>query len=95
MKTFERSRTTNEIVLACRDKGYRVSTERYDQGSDYINFDFPYGGDIFRVVFNGFNGRFFGTSARGVKFNSDTDEHGKKPWFNALLSFIYVGENEE
>jgi hypothetical protein len=44
------------------------------------------------VMFNTFNGRFFGTTDRGIEFSSDSDsdEHEGEPWMRALLAFFYV-----
>lgn len=42
------------------------------------------------VMFNTFNGRFFGSTPEGVRFNSDLTLHDDEPWFQQLLSFFYV-----
>ena len=48
------------------------------------------------VIYNTFNGRFFGTTPMlegawppGVDFNSNSAKFDSQPWFAALLEFFY------
>jgi hypothetical protein len=57
--------------------------------SDHIVFTSIAGNsDSGQVLYNVFNGRFFGTTPEGVQFASEDDRDGT-PWFDALLNFFY------
>jgi hypothetical protein len=41
------------------------------------------------VMFNTFNGTFFGHTHEGVSFHSSTDQYEHEDWFKQLLAFFY------
>lgn len=41
------------------------------------------------VMFNTFNGTFFGETDKGVAFNSSSTKYEEKAWFQKLLTFFY------
>lgn len=95
MKKFLRHRTSKEIKRACRDRGFPFSDKKYNEGSDYITFTFRYGNVRCFVCYSTVNGRAFGELAGVPKsqwFSTDSTEHENRPWFKALLDFIYVGD---
>ncbi|MFN4360506.1 MAG: hypothetical protein ACK4F4_07260 [Hylemonella sp.] len=87
MTKFQGTKTLAQIRAQCRAQGLKFDDRlhREDQ-SDYVVVQ---GGGA-KVLFNTFNGRFFGTTPDGVKFNSDLTTHENKPWFQGLLRFFYV-----
>lgn len=90
MKTFKRHKTFDEIVDQCRTQKLYLDAESYFlEGGDTICVGAPSSG-LGWVIFNTFNGRFFGKTDKGIEFSSDTDEHDKEPWMQALLNFFYV-----
>jgi hypothetical protein len=46
------------------------------------------------VMFNTFNGTFYGMTDKGVEFDSGSTKHEREPWFQALLSFFYIEKGE-
>lgn len=92
MKTFERSKTIKELRASCLAAGWRLNTEKYEAGSDFVSFRGVFAGETANVLFSGFNGRFFGQTESGKKFNSDSADFDGEPWFDALLNFVYVVE---
>ena len=94
MKIFTCQRTHKEIKKACKEAGFKFRDEKYrKEGSDHVTFDFIHGKTTLHVCYNVFNGRAFG-EVEGVKgvdwFSTDSMEHERKPWFLALLEFIYI-----
>jgi hypothetical protein len=47
------------------------------------------------VFWCSFNGNFFGTTPDGVEFNNWATTHDDEPWFQQLLSFFYVEEEQQ
>lgn len=98
MKTFARFRTVSELRLLCRDLGIRFDdTQHRLEGRDTVVI----GGPICRdkegaswVIFNVYNGSFFGRTPAGVEFSSSSDEHEDEDWFQKLLEFFYVEKGQ-
>lgn len=89
MKTFSRHKTYEEIRQQCALQRLEFNDRLFKTaGWDTIAV---YGGGA-TVVYNTFNGRFFGSTPTGVEFNSDDPQFDKKPWMQALLRFFYVEE---
>lgn len=87
MKKFAGIKTLKVIKAQC--KAARITFDDYlyrKKGNDHVRV---IGGGA-TVLFNSFNGRFFGTTDKGVTFNSDSTEHESEPWFQALLAFFYI-----
>jgi hypothetical protein len=105
MKTFAGNKTLIIIKQQCAAAGVAVDDYNFRKhGHDFIGLGIaasktrpdgsPVVPDLAKpsgyVLFNTFNGRFFGKTDKGVPFSSDSAEHEAEPWFQALLSFFYV-----
>lgn len=96
MKQFAGNRPLKQIKDQCEAQGLHFDDLAYRvRGHDHVVIT---GGGA-RVFYNTFNGRFFGEAwfdppGQLVHFNSDSTEHEKRPWFQALLSFFYVNKGE-
>lgn len=95
MRTFARHRNIAEIRTLCRDLGVALNDRKYrvdgwdtvvvgchahqmrDPGAAY-------------VIYNTFNGTFFGRTADGIEFDSSDTKHENERWFQQLLEFFYV-----
>ena len=90
MKTFAGTKTLDLIRSQCASGGHKFDDLLYrTKGDDHVKVVMQDGTD---VLFNSFNGRFFGTRANGLSFNSDTSKHDKTKWFSDLLGFFYTTE---
>jgi len=86
MKMFNGARKLGDIIAAAQTQGVPIDARKWHEGSAYIVFGTrPFG----YVMFNTFNGNFFGETPLGVAFNSKDTAYENKPWFQALLSFFY------
>lgn len=87
MKMFAGNKPLDVIKQQCKDQGIVFDDERWRvYGDDYVRIS---GGGCW-VLYNTFNGSFFGETPDGTDFSNDSDEHEDQPWFQALLSFFYV-----
>ena len=86
MKMFDGKRKTSDVVAAARAQGVAVDLAKWHAGSDYIVFGTI---ELGRVFYNTFNGRFFGATPEGLKFDSSSTTHENEPWFQQLLRFFY------
>jgi len=87
MKMFSGNKPLLVIARQCVQAGLSFNDELYrKRGWDTIRIDCPSGA---HVIYNTFNGNFFGKTDRGVVFDSKSTKHENKPWFQALLSFFY------
>lgn len=95
MKKFAGTKSLDTIKQQCKAQGVYIDTRLHDQrGQDTV----VVGGPVVTkgiqhhgwVIFNVFNGKFFGRTPKGVVFDSSDYVHEKEPWFQALLSFFYV-----
>ncbi len=90
-KKFMCTKTVDEIRQQCDAAGIQFDTKLYDKGADHIAIRaFPDKREWI-VLFNAFNGRFFGTAPGEIEFSSD-DKLDGTPWFDALLQFFYLEE---
>ena len=102
MKHYTGVKPLSVIRAQCKEQGVAVDDFNYrEHYSDYIALG-PHGG--FRpdgspfvhaaqacgVMFNTFNGRFYGMNIEGNYFSSADTTHAHEPWFQALLDFFYV-----
>jgi hypothetical protein len=85
VKTFGGNRPLEEIQALCRAQGVEFIDVQHRRGSDYVTLRSPGAW----VMFNTFNGRFFGKTPDNIEFSSD-DKRDGTPWFDALLNFFYV-----
>jgi hypothetical protein len=95
MMTFSRHRTPNEIRKLCDERGFPYSQGQFDRGSDHVSFMFRYRTITLKVCYNTVNGCAFGEFWRGEHgertwFTTRGVQHESRPWFKALLAFIYV-----
>lgn len=92
MKRFAATKSLNLIRQQCEEAGIYLDDHLYRRnGSDYVVITTVRGdNDSGQVLFNTFNGTFFGTTPDNIPFDSTTTEHENEPWFQALLSFFYV-----
>jgi hypothetical protein len=87
MKKFARHKTLGEIRSQCMLQRLELNDRLYEtEGYDTVKIT---GGGAW-VIYNTFNGRFFGATPKGIEFTSDSPQHDSKPWMQALLSFFYV-----
>lgn len=85
MKTFQGHRSFDQIAAECKAQGLTLECAGYvKNGSDHIGV---VGGGV-RILYNTFNGRFFGTHPDGRSF-SESSQFDGEPWFDALLGFFY------
>lgn len=101
MKTFERHRSIAEIrKLLHGRKGWKLDTTAYDRsGHDHVSLTFVVGNTKGWVLYNTFNGKFFGDygkvgSPRRDNFSSSDASLDRKRWFQALLNLFYVPESK-
>ena len=89
---FARHKTYKEIKQQCRKQKVPLNDNLYvTKGWDTIlvgakdRVDRNGGW----VIYNTFNGRFFGKTPAGKNFNSDETRWDKSEWMQALLNFFY------
>ncbi|ABO60491.1 hypothetical protein Bcep1808_7620 (plasmid) [Burkholderia vietnamiensis G4] len=81
-------------------EGFPCQPRKYlEEGSDHIRFGFEHGGVYVTALYNTVSGRAFGEyelprrkrklDEKGIEFSTD-DKLDGTPWFDALLSFLYV-----
>jgi len=85
MKTFKGNRSLKEVLTQCKAQGLTIEDRGFKKGADYIGIR---GGGAF-VLWNTFNGTFFGNTPDGVEFTSSSTKHESEPWFQGLLNFFY------
>jgi hypothetical protein len=88
--------TKSLVILRAQAKkaGVKVDDHAFRRGADRVYFKSP--GVL--IALNTFNGRFYGKRVKleGVDvvhvhdISSDSTEHEKEPWFQALLEFFYT-----
>lgn len=85
---FSRHRTHDEVQKLCKKLKVPFDDTLYrERGFDTVLIGSKGRGF---VIYNCWNGRFFGTTDRGVRFTSDQSRHDKQPWMVKLLHFFYV-----
>lgn len=103
MKKFGRHKNIEEIEAQCAAQNLRLDANRwYQNGADTIVIGGPIplgakGPSNGCVIYNTFNGQFFGCTDKGVDIDSNKPDHDSEPWMQALLQFFYtekVGELE-
>ncbi len=94
MKKFAGMKPLHQILKQCKEQGVFVNDYMFKRhGWDTIVFGVQRPGFGY-VIYNTFNGKFFGTTDRGVQFDSNSAKHDKEPWMQALLSFFYVEKGQ-
>lgn len=94
MQKFARHRSVDELKAICAERGFRIKTDLYEAGSDHISVFPIIDGETFSVIYNGFNGRFFGWR-NNICFASGMASLDDKPWFQALLNLFYTDDPRE
>lgn len=90
MIRFKRHRTYEEIKALCKKQKVPLNDFNYrERGWDSIMLGTK---DDGWVVYNTFNGRFFGKTPTGKDFTSDSTKHDKAEWMQQLLAFFYTNE---
>lgn len=90
-KKFKGNKPLATIREQCKAQGVSVDDSLLSQGqSDYIVLT---GGGA-RVLYNTFNGGFFGTTPNGTKFSADSNEHEACEWFQQLMAFFYLEKDD-
>lgn len=88
MKQFARHRTHDEIVALCKKHKVPLDDSLYLQrGWDTILVGTK---DLGYVIYNTWNGKFFGTTDKGTPFDSCSTRHDRTEWMQKLLHFFYV-----
>lgn len=94
MRTFKGNKSLTHIESQCKQAGIHFNDYLLRTGtSDYVVIttikDDNYSG---QVLYNTFNGTFFGTTPDGTQFDSRSTEHEHEPWFQQLLEFFYEAQ---
>lgn len=93
-KKYSRFRTVEELDAECRKRGLKLNTKKFDEGSDYVSVVHPCKfkgvGTHVTVLISMVNGRFFGAFPDETMFSSDNNKHDDQPWFQSILSLVYV-----
>lgn len=79
-----------EIKAAVKKKGWAWYQGKYDNGSDYVTFQF----DTREVVYNTVSGRFIVEEGGDYITEGSTHMDGVK-WYDDLLDFIYTPLTEK
>lgn len=86
MKTFARHLTYDELKKQCKRLKVPFDDHLYrERGWDTVLVGEPQGGF---VVYNTFNGRYFGRTPAGHSFSSN--DPARTPWSQQLLKFFYL-----
>lgn len=91
MKKFGGNRSLAVIKKAVKQNGWKWDQQSYDQGGDWVNFQFQ----DRHVTYNTFNGRFMvqhkvaGENTGKTITETSTDMEGTQ-WYDDLLDFIYL-----
>lgn len=94
MKKFTRHVTLVELKERCAEKGIAIDTEKHDRDfSDYVTVSGAFAGKDFVLIFNTFNGTFFGEMEDKRQF-SETSKFEGEPWYSAILDLLFVSEKE-
>jgi hypothetical protein len=88
MKTFNGVRPSQEIKASCLSNGWHWNQSAYDNGSDYVSFEFRSGRKRVDVLYNTASGRFI-VKDQGVLVTEDSTKMEGVKWYAALLDFIY------
>jgi hypothetical protein len=89
MKTFSGIKTLSTIKKQCDQLGLSFDDRQYKRGGDHIAI---HGGGAV-VLFSSFNGKFFGTTDKNVKFDSSSEQYESCEWFQTLLSFFILSDS--
>ena len=95
MTYFKGRRTLDELKEYLDSRGWPLYTNRYDDGCDWVTFDFDTEGAKGSCVVSMVNGQFMGEVVDGPFFMSQSDEHDGEAWFQDLLRTVYVDEMTE
>lgn len=91
MKVFKRVRSPDQIQQTCVERGWKWDSRKHDEeGFDHIRIDFALEAVSGHLLFNAFNGRFFGELKTGVRFDSNVATHEACDWFQELLKVFYA-----
>lgn len=91
MKKFAGNKALDVIKAQCASLGLDYNDTLHRAGHDYIVITSVKGDNYSgQVLYNTFNGKFFGTTPDGTQFDSNETEHEREEWFQALLSFFYI-----
>ena len=89
MTTFKRHRNLKELRAVCRQRRWKLHTEKFKEGSDYVSFDWRVGRMAGTTLVSMINGRFFGETTLGFHYTSD-ENLDSRAWFMALLNTVYL-----
>ena len=94
MKKFSCHITGDELIAACARDALPCDAYKWrNMGGDHISFGFAHGAVFVTALYNTFNGRAFGhygdARTQDIQFSTD-DKLDGTPWFDALLTFLYV-----
>jgi hypothetical protein len=93
VKTFERHKNVAELRAECHHRAWLLDSRRYDKhGDDHVRIMFIAHGVVGTMLFNTFNGKFFGETEEGQSFDSSDASLDGQAWFAELLSATYVAK---
>jgi len=94
MRKFTHHVTLTVLKKRCAEKGLAIDTTKHDRDfSDYVTVSGALAGMDFVLIFNTFNGQFFGATEDKREF-SETSTLDAEPWYAAILDLLFVGEME-
>ena len=90
MKQYTRHKTMEEVRAQCEAQGVAFGSKLYvEKGWDTVYVGIAGQG---HVVYNTFNGKFFGATPTGRRFDSSSTLYEHRDWFQALLDFFMTNE---
>lgn len=90
MKKFYGTKPLEDIEAAVKANDWMWDDQAFNRGSDYVTFQFSYGGFDEAVVYNTFNGTFIVRLVGDILVTEKDDYLDDTDWYAALLDFIYI-----
>lgn len=88
MKQFKGMKTLDEILILAKEKGYEISRENYDKGSDVIVLQNP--NRLQTIAVNVVIGWFVVYNANGEAIaNHLSTDLDNTEWYNEILTLLY------
>ncbi|WP_157831916.1 hypothetical protein [Thalassospira marina] len=95
MKKFKGYLNHTQVLAACTKAGFEVDTSRYDDGGDWITIFGRFADEHMFITYSSWNGKFIGKSPDGSFFNESSEELEGTDWYDAILDFLYIPEEDK
>lgn len=95
MKKFKDHLSHTQVLAACTKAGFGVDTSCYDDGGDWITIFGRFANEDLRIIYSSWNGKFIGKSPDGEMFDGAREELEGIGWYDAILDFLYIPEEEK